>query len=387
MNTSKTIQSKLNINQAIKDAVSAGALSHEYFLPRAIKATWNVYLSERNRAKTTTWLIIGMAAYQRYGTITHYIRTTRQMIAESKIITIYDTIKQCGYISALTCGKWNDIIYKRMKRSWYLCKREGESIIDEDIKPCCRVMDVDECDDYKSGYACPDADLVIYDEFQNDAQRRGDFLRLNNLLSTLFRSRLGCKVILLSNTIDKGHEYFDELELRDFISCSDAGDDTTIKTSKGTTVYCELLDKRESRENKAILKEYFGFKTKGIEAITGEGWQVEDVPHINPAIKYTTLANNIYIHTRGIYIMLEPVSMSNGTIAIYAHKANEPKREHKDTYIYTHTMECGDDRLHYHLGEGSKLDKWIKGKIEARQIWYSNNDIGIKVARYVAGRD
>ena len=379
-------KSKLDINQAIQDCVSAGALTQEYFLPRKIQATWNVYLSERNRAKTTTWLIVGIAAYHRYKTVTHYLRTSRAMIAESKILTIYDTIKSCGYISVLTCGAWNDIVYKRTKRSWYLCTRVGEEITKIDDNPCTRVMDVDECDEYKSGYACPDADLVIYDEFQNDSQRRGDFLRLNNLLSTLFRSRTGCKIILLSNTIDKGHEYFDELELRDFISCSDAGDNTLIKTAKGTSIYCELLDKRQNTENKSIIQEYYGFRTKGIEAITGEGWQVEDVPHIDPDIKHRTLANNIYIYTRGLYIMLEPVLFADGTTAIYAHKANEPK-EHADTYIYTHDVECGNSKHHYHLGSGNKLDRWIRNKLETRQVWYSNNDIGIKVARYIADRD
>ena len=380
-------KSKLDINQAIKDSVSAGALTEEFFLPRKIKATWNVFLSERNRAKTTTWLIVGIAAYIRYNTVTHYLRTSRTMISESKINTIYDTIKRYDYITKLTCGKWNDIVYKRMKRSWYLCNRDGEEIKDIDINPCTRVMDVDESDEYKSGYACPDADLVIYDEFQNDSQRRGDFLRLNNILSTLFRSRTGCKIILLSNTIDKEHEYFDELELRDFISCSDAGDSTLIKTSKGTSIYCELLDRRQTNTNMQIMQEYFGFNTKGIEAITGEGWQVEDVPHINPNIKYKSLAKNIYIYTRGVYIMLEPVRFEDGKCAIYAHKANDPTDKHKDRYIYTHNVECGNANEVYHLGTGNNLDKWIRRKLESRQVWYSNNDIGIKVARYIADRD
>lgn len=383
---SKEIQAHIDINRAIRECIQSGVLLEEYYIPHKIDATWNVYLSERNRAKTTTWLLVGLACYVQTGTVTHYIRTSERMIAESKISTIYDTIRKSGYISILSAGKWNSIRYLRTRREWRLCNVDDMGDIkSEDTKACTRVMCTDQSDEYKSGYQCPDGDLIIYDEFQNDAQRRGDFIRLLNIVSTVFRERRGCKIVLLSNTIDKGHEYFDDLELRDFISCSDAGDSTRIVTGKGTSVYCELLDRRATSANAEVIREYYGFKAKGIESITGEGWQVEDVPRIDPAKRFKSVARNIYIYTRGIYIQLEVVDVDDKRY-IYAHKAIDPSK-HKDAVIYTHEMRCGDGRYRYHLGGGSKLDVYLRNKFERREVYYANNDVGIKVAKYIANKD
>ena len=384
---------KFDINRSIKDALESGCLADDYFIPRRIKATWNVYLSERNRAKTTTWLIVGVAAYQRYGTITHVLRSREQMIAESKICGMYDVLLKNDYISKLTCGKWNSIVYQRNKRAWYLCNRDKTNcnITETDNKPCTKMMSVDKSDEYKSGYVCTDADLVIYDEFQNLTRRKDDNILLLNILYTLFRDREGCKIIMLSNTLDKDDIYFDDLYLRDFISLSTQGDNTRVVTPRGTSIYCELLDKRKiSQIQDDIVSEYYGLGTKGIEAITGEGWQILDAKHIQPYTEYERLSNNIYCYTRASYMHINIVRIKDThKLALYITPATHA-RDNNDEIIYTRDISNAykDKIIKRDLSMcNDPLSKIIRKLIARDDVYYSDNTCAVRFKRYIDNKE
>lgn len=376
-----------DINIAIKDAIAAGCLSDEYFLPRKITATWNVYLSERNRAKTTTWLIVGIAAYVRYGTIAHVVRSRETMIAEGKIYNMYDNIIKYDYISKLTCGKWTHCTYNRFKRAWFLCNRDKNTceVTEIDASPFCRMMSVDKSEEYKSGYVCPTADLVIYDEFQNQMRRKDDAILFFNLLYTLFRSRMGCKIIMLSNTLDKDDRYFDDLFLRDFISLSESGDYTRVVTPKGTSVYCELLDKRKIQQMQTeIITEYYGFCTKGIEAITGEGWQLADAKHIDPNQAVEILTNNIYCYTRAAYLALKFVRVKEtDKLALYVTPATH-RVHHKDEILYSRDVDIAYKQtcVRRDVTGHDKISRMIRKAIANDDVYYSDNTTAVRFKRY-----
>ena len=385
--------SNFDINVAIKDAIASGALADEYFIPSRIKATCNIYLSERNRAKTTTWLIVGIAAYVRYGTITHVIRSRATMIAESKVWNMYNTLIKFDYITKLTCGKWNHITYNRAKRTWTLCKVDKTTlqILEKDETPCTVMMSVDKSDEYKSGYVCDCADLVIYDEFQNISRRADDSILFINLLSTLFRSRRGCKVIMLSNTIDKDDKYFDELFLRDFISLSEQGDKELITTPQGTKVYCEYLDKRPvNKLDQEIINEYYQLNIKGIESVTGEGWQVYDAKHIDPNKQYTRLTKNVYVYTRGKYIHVNIVQViDTHKVAIYITPATHD-RMHKDEIVYTRDISRAyvPQRIVRDLTTAQDpLSRLIRSCIASDDIYASDNTTAYRFKKYIDDKE
>lgn len=382
-----------DINQAIKDALQAGCLSDDYFVPRRITSTWNIYLSERNRAKTTTWLIVGLAAYVRYNTVTHILRSRETMIAESKISNMYDVLLKNDYISKLTCGKWNSIVYIRTKRAWFLCNRDKKTceISEQDQNMCAKMMSVDKSDEYKSGYVCTDADFIIYDEFQNLTRRKDDNILLLNLIYTLFRDREGCKVVMLSNTLDKDDRYFDDFYLRDFISLSTQGDHTRVISPQGTSIYCELLDKRKVNQiQDDIVKEYYGLATKGIEALTGEGWQLLDAKHIEPYKEYTRLTNNVYCYTRAAYLHLNIVRIKEtNKLALYVTPATH-NRSNDDEIIYTRDISNAYKArtIKRELTTSTDmLSKIIRKLILRDDVYYSDNTCAVRFQRYLDNKE
>lgn len=388
-----TTATTFDINKCIKDALSAGCLSEEYFIPRRVTATWNIYLSERNRAKTTTWLIIGLAAYVRYGTVTHILRSRESMISESKIYNMYDVILRADYIPKLTCGRWNSIVYLRNKRAWYLCNRHAQTreVTECDPDECAHMMSVDKSDEYKSGYVNTKADLVIYDEFQNLSRRKDDCILLLNILYTLFRSRRGCKIVMLSNTLDKDDRYFDDLYLRDFISLSTQGDHQRIVTPRGTTIYCELLDKRKISSMQAdVVSEYYGLTAKGIEAITGEGWQLLDAKHIAPYEEYERLTRNIYCYTHAQYMHVNIVRIKRtGRLALYITQATH-EREHEDEIVYTRDRDRAYNQVNVIrdlTSHDDSISRLLRKLIMRDDVYYADNTCAVRFKRYLEDKE
>ena len=96
-----------------KEVVKAGVIPADINTPLGLNATWNVYVSDRSNGKTTSWLIYAIKAYDMYGIVTHYIRSSRTMITQSAVMTIFNVILSNNYITKLTHDKWNSICYMR----------------------------------------------------------------------------------------------------------------------------------------------------------------------------------------------------------------------------------------------------------------------------------
>ena len=164
----------ININKCIKIAKKLKLFPDGVYTPESIEAVWNAFISDRSSGKTTAWLIVGLIAYEQDGTITHYVRSKEQMIRESNINKIYSVIESCDYISKITNNKYNSIEYRRNVRGFYLTYKDNDgNIVASDTECCCKVLSIDNNDNYKSSYQCDKADYVIFDEFINAYYKSG----------------------------------------------------------------------------------------------------------------------------------------------------------------------------------------------------------------------
>ena len=149
----------ININKCIKIAKKLKLFPDGVYTPESIEAVWNAFISDRSSGKTTAWLIVGLIAYEQDGTITHYVRSKEQMIRESNINKIYSVIESCDYISKITNNKYNSIEYRRNVRGFYLTYKDNDgNIVASDTECCCKVLSIDNNDNYKSSYQCDKAD-------------------------------------------------------------------------------------------------------------------------------------------------------------------------------------------------------------------------------------
>ena len=377
----KIIEWNKLINKLWKLGVYSKGLENIWYPHHNInKNIYNVIVSERSIGKTTNILLLGMLANVEYGTIMHYIREDTRQVVQSKISNIFNTIINLGYVDIITSGKWNTIIYKQYEKKFYYAKLEDNKIVEVCSDYLMYVMSIDQSEQYKSSYTCNDADMIIFDEFISKSfYKQNNFCLFLDIVKTLQRERLSPRIFMLSNTIDKNSEYFDELECRDFIDICNIGDKIEYTTNKGTPIYVEIAKVNHSENKRKLNTLFYGFKNNKLASITGEAWAVSDYQHIKFK-QSEILLNNIYVEIGKMYLKLDVCNTELG-IVVCVHYAHKPKYE--DSIIYS-MSDYDDTRKQFLTGDKSfPLNDFIWNKMfKNNRFYFQNNNVGAKIDYY-----
>ena len=347
---------------------------------------WFVELSERATGKTTGWLLAGLTLFEMYGTVTMYIRQTKDMVAPKNASSLFNVVVENHYIEKITDNKYNNVYYRA--RKWYLCKVDEETgeIVEKDPDYFCRMVSLDEATNLKSSCNEPLGDLVIFDEFISNRSANNEFVVLVDVISTIFRLRESGKIVMIANTIDKYNQYFFDLEIFERIATMDISDSCTHVTDRGTRIYIEFVGPPKMyRKKKARWTRLFaGFGKPELASITGEAtWAVKCYAHIPDIEKEEdtpeTLFRNIYIKHNEKLARLDIMRHPVLGVCIYAHWATTT---HPDSIIFTNT-EIYDPRCIYGLPRDTTAGKFINDAIDKHRIYYQANDVGAFIENYI----
>lgn len=341
-------------------------------------AKYFALLSERSIGKTTSVILFAMCCYWTMGIIPQYVRSKEDMITNKNINQLFKTIREYGYISKLTGGKWNDVYYHA--RKWSFCNiDENGEIKEKSNLHFMMCLSTDKNEVYKSSYNEPQGDIIIYDEFIGKYYRQNEFCDFCDLCSTIMRGRTTPIIFMLANTIDPQSEYFSEMEILETVQLMEMGEHEIVTTDKGTKIYIELLSNTPKvKEKKKLFNNlFFGFKNPKLNAITGEDWSFSYYEHAKPGAK--SIFPNVYLEYANKLLNLEVVKYDNIGYWIIVHGAS---RTYDDSIIYT--MESIlDYRYRYRFGRGDKLDRFIWGLINNKRVSYSNNTCGSVLSHYI----
>ena len=332
-------------------------------------------LSERATGKTTNWLLVGLIMWQRYGTITQYIRQSEDMIRPKVISKLFDVIIGFGYITSITGGEYDEAIYKA--RNWYLVKRNEAGEIEKQSTPIMYCLDLDEAAVYKSSYNAPLGDLIIFDEFVSKSYYPNEFVTFCDVVKTIIRKRHSPIVVMLANTIERYNTYFSELNIQEDILQIKTGDSMIKYTDKGTGIYAEIIGTKDlSRAYQNEL--FFGFKNPRLAAITGGDWAIDNYPHIEPDKERKSYERMHYIKYNGYLVNMEFCRSKKLGAHVIVHKAT---KTYDDSIIYT-IDDIGSVNERYRFGRTS-YDKMIWSLYNNNKWYYSNNEVGNVVRSYV----
>ena len=340
---------------------------------------WYIGMSKRNTGKTTNFLLIGMIMNWLYGTQIYYIRQRDEMIAPKHSKSMFDTILEFDYVSKITEGRYNSVLYR--SKAWYMCTRDDNgNVVDESLTPFCNLQSITSANDVKSVINNPYADFIIYDEFINATYYNNEFVDFFNLISTLKRFRRSAKIILLANTIDMYHVYFQEFCIADNVQKMKAGETAVITTEIGTKIIVERIEQAATARAINDLDKimYYGFPNPKLASITGDNWSIANYQHI-PEGEYNTIFNKIYIFYNGKYAKLEIVSHETLELCIYVHWAT---RIYNDSIILTAEQRT-DKRYKYKLGCGN-VENTVRKMFLENKVYYASNEIGAFVTSYMS---
>ena len=355
----------------------------EYFNPTKInfdKSRINFLLSERVVGKTTNVIILGMVANNMYNIRLHYVRNKQSEIRSSIVSDLFTTINKLGYVEKVTNGRWHQVRYFPQERKFYYVNLNDHGDIEEKAEECLMYcMSIDKSADYKSGYACNNADFIIVDEFINLDDYRNRFIELQDLLITLIRYRYSPIVFFLANTIDMGHYIFEEYLISDEVQVMCKGDREYFTNDKGFTIYVEYInEERVNEKKKNVNRLYFGFENKKLNAITGVGWTGNEYKHFEKMKNDLVLMDNVYIQYHKKLERIKLIERENGEIVVFVHKAT---KTYDDSVIYT--TEVNDDvRCRYLYGYGDRLDKLLMMLYDHKAFRYATNNDGLIVEKF-----
>jgi len=339
-------------------------------------AEWFVLISTRSTGKTTNLLLIGIILFLMYGITTPYIRQRPDMTAKQNIEKLFEVIRACGYIQELTGGEYNNVYYFGHKM--YLCHIDDKGERDARSEPFLYALDLTQNEIYKSSLNMPTGDFAIFDEFISSIYANNEFVSLCDLLKTIFRDRLTCKIFMLANTTNYYNEYLRELYIQDEVLKVGEDEPFVKLTKKKTRVFVHLISNRNKQRAK-VNTLYFGFDNPKLASITGGSWAVDSYPHFFRDEERELVSKDFYIIYAGKILQLDYCISPKLGEHVFVHdaiKVNEKARR-----IYT-VGDISDKKEAYKFGS-LPIDKRLWTLYNNNKWYYLNNDIGFTVDTYV----
>ena len=339
-------------------------------------AEWFVLISTRSTGKTTNLLLIGIILFLMYGITTPYIRQRPDMTAKQNIEKLFEVIRACGYIQELTGGEYNNVYYFGHKM--YLCHIDDKGDRDARSEPFLYALDLTQNEIYKSSLNMPTGDFAIFDEFISSVYGNNEFVTLCDLLKTIFRDRLTCKIFMLANTTNYYNEYLRELYIQDEVLKVGEDEPFVKLTKKKTRVFVHLISNRNKQRAK-VNTLYFGFDNPKLASITGGSWAVDSYPHFFRDEERELVSKDFYIIYAGKILQLDYCISPKLGEHVFVHdaiKVNEKARR-----VYT-VGDITDKKEAYKFGS-LPIDKRLWTLYNNNKWYYLNNDIGFTVDTYV----
>lgn len=355
-------------------------------------AKYNIVFSARGGGKTINTQLLGMCLNAMYGAKIVYIRQGYDQIAQKSVANMFNVIKEFGYISEITKGRWNSCMLK--SRRWYYCNVDVEGqIVEKAAEEFMFMCSIDEAQNLKSGWNEPMADFIMYDEFiptDFRAYMVDEFPRFCDLLSTIVRQRFSPVIFMLANNTDKESPYFYDFEVDDQVKAMKKGDHFEYKTAKGTPCYVEWFDPDTTVTQKTIRSRmnelFFGFTNPKLGAITNDDWQItprQRIPNYRertaddrPTVE--VVVNNIYVKSHSKFVKMDIVIDSELGLCCYVHWAT---KTYPDSIILTNEDRY-DPRFQYGFGTGN-LAKLIRKLFVENRVYYQSNDLAAFLDSYM----
>lgn len=343
-------------------------------------ADYNMIYGERSNGKTTAVLEYGLDDYIQSGYRNQLaiVRRWEEDFKGKNGQQMFESVVHLGWVEQKTKGKYNAIYYYSQR--WYLCKYDdfGEKILQEE-EPFALGFSITSEEHYKST-SYPNIKTILFDEFiTRKYYLPEEFVKFQNLLSTIIRLRTDVKIFMCGNTINKFCPYFAEMGL------------TGVKKQQRGTIDVYTYGESDLRvaveysdfpSKKKASNKYFAFNNPKLEMITNGGWEIDIYPHLPVKYKPKDVVYFFYIVFDGEKLQGNIICVEDETF-LYFHRKTTPIKEDNTQIVY---QQQTDFRRNYRvsiLKPYSKVDKYIAELLLRKKAFYQDNEVGEIMNNYV----
>lgn len=355
-----------------------------YSLDKILKhnAEYNIIYGERSNGKTTAVLAHIIKDYLDSDSILQgaIIRRWDEDFKVSKALAMFQGIENLGWIEEWSKGRYNRVNY--FSGRFYLCKYDDlgkKKYMDE--QPFCYSFSLTAEEHYKStSYPC--IKNILFDEFITRSYYLPDeFVKFQNLLSTIIRLRDDVKIFMCANTINKYCPYFDEMGLTNVKNQKQGTIDLYSygeNTLKVAVEYCTSVG-QSKKSNK-----YFAFDNPKLEMIKTGGWEISIYPHLPCKYSDKEVAYKFYIVFNGEILQGNVIfSKHMKTSFIYIHRKTTPIQEDNKNLVYVQEYHVERNYRINICRPNNTLTKKIWNYFVNNQVYYQDNPTGEVMRNYL----
>lgn len=343
-------------------------------------ADYNIIYGERSNGKTTAVLEYALNRYVESGYKTQLaiVRRWEEDFKGKNGQQMFENVVHLGWVEQKTKGRYNSILYYSQR--WFLCSYDefGNKIAQHE-EPFALGFSITSEEHYKST-SYPNIKIVLFDEFiTRQYYLPEEFVKFQNLLSTIIRLKSDVVIFMCGNTINKFCPYFAEMGL------------TGIKKQKkgtidiytyGDSTLKVAVEYSDFPSKKKPSNKYFAFNNPKLEMITDGGWEIDIYPHLPHKYRPRDVAFHFFINFDNELLHGEVVCLGNTTF-IFIHRKTTPIDKDTEWLVY---QQNPDYRTNYRtniLKPYGKPDCKIKALIDMKKIFYQDNEIGEIMNNYL----
>lgn len=353
-----------------------------YTLDRILKhnADYNIIYGERSNGKTTAVESYAIKDYIKSGFKNQLaiIRRWEEDFKGKNGQQMFDHIVNLGWIKEWTKDLYNGVYYYSQR--WYLCtyNEEGKKIAQEET-PFAMGFALTSEEHYKST-SYPNIKTVLFDEFiTRQFYLPDEFIKFQNVLSTIIRLRTDVKIFMCGNTINKFCPYFTEMGLTNIKTQKRGSIDIYRYGESDLTVAVEYSDMQGTKK---LSNKYFAFDNPKLEMIKSGGWEISIYPHLPVKYLPKDVQYKFYIKFDGETLQGNIIIVDD-TEFLYIHRKTTDIKEDNEYLVYQQEPNYGRNYRVNLLKPYSKVDKYIKDLYVHKKIFYQDNEIGEIFNNYI----
>lgn len=343
-------------------------------------ADYNVIYGERSNGKTTAVLEYALDDHISSG-YTNQLAIVRRWEEDFKGKNgqqMFENIVHLGWVAEKTKDRYNSIYYYSQR--WYLCAYDDMgNKTNQAEEPFALGFAITSEEHYKST-SYPNIKTILFDEFiTRQYYLPEEFVKFQNLLSTIIRLRTDVKIFMCGNTINKFCPYFAEMGLSEIKKQKKGTIDVYTYGESTLKVAVEYSD---FPSKKKASNKYFAFNNPKLEMITHGGWEIDIYPHLPHKYAPKDIMYQFFIVFDDEKLHGNIIDGKEG-VFIYIHRKTTPVHTDTEWLVY---QQNPDYRRNYRtniMKPYGKPDMFIKQMLDRKKVFYQDNEVGEIMNNYI----
>lgn len=345
-----------------------------------IGATYNLIIGQRSNGKTYGACHKILETYIKTGKPSAYIRRMDEMIKPSYIQGLFDP--HLDYIDEATEHRYNRVVYR--SHCFYLARIDEDDAgrfkkTAQDINPFCRTYAISTAETTK-GTDPGEMAYILFDEFiTRQFYLANEFVKYQNLLSSIIRDRPNVKIYMLANTVSKHCPYFKDMGLYRIQHQEQGTIDVYTMGKTGTKIAVEYCSPSKATQK---VSKYFAFDNPQLEMITKGTWEIALYRHAPEGLSKHPIILTFFVVYDGKTVQGD-IYMYKDHPLIFWHPKTTPIKDPDNTVIYSEDQSDGNPLHQMDLRAApSRAQKLIFELCRTRKTFFADNETGEVIASW-----